>query len=147
MKADCGMTHSVLNKKRICGVTMAELLISLNIICLTIFIMAATLCMLMRSSQKNIDNSSAYIVADSVMKTFLAQNRENIGKDPYVGGYNEESTKLYAKKKFSYSLDLSEAGENLYYIIIKVTEIDSEIDNSDGKSETNAVISTLVNVQ
>ena len=67
-------------KKESKGVTLIELLVSLNIIAFGIFIMAVVMIMLLKSGQTSIDNSSAYIVADSVMKQFLSDNKGDLNK-------------------------------------------------------------------
>ena len=62
-------------KSKSTGVTLIELLVSLNIIAFGIFVMAIVMIMLLRSGQTSIDNSSAYIVADSVMKQYLSEHK------------------------------------------------------------------------
>lgn len=122
------------------GITMMELLVSLNIIVFGIFVMAMVMCMLLRTGQSNIDNSSAYIVADSVMKEFLSKNRTY---DSLVKGTGEsKGTFSYGEKKFSYSITAEPVSgtDDMLYIRATVEEIEA----SKGKKRMNAAISTLV---
>lgn len=118
------------------GVTMPELLVSLNIICFAIFVMAVVVLMLIRSGQKNIDNSSAYIVADSVMKVYLADNK-GILKNEVVNGVEN-----YGHKKYKYQIETSRSDvyQAMFYVKVSVTSVDAD----GAGTAVNAVISTIV---
>lgn len=118
------------------GVTMPELLVSLNIICFAIFVMAVVVLMLIRSGQKNIDNSSAYIVADSVMKVYLADNKGML-KNEVVNGVEN-----YGHKKYKYQIETSRSDvyQAMFYVKVSVTSVEAD----GAGTEVNAVISTIV---
>lgn len=112
------------------GLSLLELLVSINIIVFGIFIMAVVMCMLLKSGQKNLDNSSAYIVADSVLKEFIAKNKYDLNTAVYPA-----SSFTYGDRSFRYQIECKSTGDNLYYI--KAT-----VFSSDNKSP-DVVVSTL----
>ena len=127
-----------MRRKMTRGVTMTELLVSLNIIVFGIFVMAMVMMMLLRSGQKNIDNSSAYIVADSVMKEYLSKHIDSLEH-----GYDsrtENTPFSYADKKFHYKIEASQISGYGDMIYLKASV--EEIEASGGSSDMKAVIST-----
>lgn len=122
-------------KKHFRGITMMELMVSLNIICLAIFGMAVILCMLLRSSQENLDNSSAYIVADSVLKEYLEQNKYNL-----VETTTPTASVVYGDRTFNYQINCIDTGDNLFYIKVTVFD-DADLGGAAGSSKV--FVSTL----
>lgn len=140
------------------GVTLIELLVSLNIIAFGIFVMAVVMIMLLKSGQTSIDNSSAYIVADSVMKQFLSEHKGTLTGlmqkpegSTVTDGETITSTENFfdfSNKKFKYTIESTKVTDtaDMVYLKVTVTEI-STIDDSkniEGTTKKNAVITTLV---
>ena len=138
------------------GVTLIELLVSLNIIAFGIFIMAVVMIMLLKSGQTSIDNSSAYIVADSVMKQFLSDNKGDLNKLMQKSGTiadddhvtSEEKHFEFSGKKFKYIIESTKVKDtvDMVYLKITVTEIATtdSTGNEEGGTKKNAIITTLV---
>ncbi len=121
------------------GVTLLELLVSLNIIAFGIFIMAVVMVMLLKSGQKSIDNSSAYIVADSVMKQYLSDNKGD--KSKLLTGVSNANFE-FAGKKFTYKIEPTEVPDTADMVYLKTTVTQIEADG--GVTTKQAVITTLV---
>lgn len=128
------------------GVTMMELLISLNIIVFGVFIMAVVMCFMLRSSQTNIDNSAAYIVADSVLKSYVTDKAtfEELmeGQNSSFRSTGKGATVSYGDKVFSYEITAQKVADTADMVYLKATV--KEIEASGGKKGMNASISTLV---
>lgn len=143
-------------KKESKGVTLIELLVSLNIIAFGIFIMAVVMIMLLKSGQTSIDNSSAYIVADSVMKQFLSDNKGDLNKLMQTSGTitdnqhvtSDEKTFEFSSKRFKYIIESTKVADTADMVYLKVTvrEITTTDDagNEEGGTKKNAIITTLV---
>lgn len=99
------------------GMSMMELLVSINIIVLGVMIMAVVMCLMMKNSQKNLDTSSMYLAADSIMKEYIAKNKYDLSNDTVSNG-----SVTYANQTYRYNLSCSDTGNRLYYI--KVTVFD-----------------------
>ncbi len=125
------------------GVTLIELLVSLNIIAFGIFVMAVVMIMLLRSGQTSIDNSSAYIVADSVMKQYLSEHKESEASLlEGVPNSNNNGEFTFSGKTFRYTIEATKVPQttDMVYLRATVTEIEAE----GGGTRKNAVITTLV---
>ena len=128
------------------GVTLIELLVSLNIIAFGIFVMAIVMIMLLRSGQTSIDNSSAYIVADSVMKQYLSEHKGS--QEALLEGVpnaNNNGEFTFSGKKFKYTIEATSVANtaDMVYLKATVTEIETTDDNK-GKTKKNAIITTLI---
>lgn len=121
------------------GVTLLELLVSLNIIAFGIFIMAVVMVMLLKSGQKSIDNSSAYIVADSVMKQYMSDKKGD--KDKLLEGVSN-GVFDFAGKKFKYKIEPTFVTDSADMVYLKATVTQIEADG--GVTAKQAVITTLV---
>lgn len=139
------------------GVTLIELLVSLNIIAFGIFIMAVVMIMLLKSGQTSIDNSSAYIVADSVMKQFLSDSKGDLNALMQTSGAitdnqhvtSDEKHFDFSGKRFKYIIESTkvENTADMVYLKVTVTEVattDSTGHNEEGGTKKNAIITTLV---
>ena len=121
------------------GVTMLELLVSLNIIAFGIFIMAIVMIMLLKSGQSSIDNSSAYIVADSVMKQYISEKKGSVGT--LTEGVSNGKFQ-FAEKSFTYKIEANKVDNTADMVYIKATVTEIEADGGTTKKE--AVVTTLV---
>lgn len=124
------------------GVTLIELLVSLNIIAFGIFVMAVVMIMLLRSGQTSIDNSSAYIVADSVMKQYLSEHKTYDQLLIGVPNADNNGEFTFSGKTFKYTIEATHVADtaDMVYLRATVTEIQAE----GGGTQKNAIITTLV---
>jgi len=125
-------------KRNLKGLTLVEVFVTITIIVLAVFGMAVTLSMLMRASQKTVDHSAGYMAANSILRQFIADNRNHMEE---VTDREEEIT--FGYKKYKYKITVKKAASlDLYQITVIVLWSQADA-NSDHHRTLQAEVATM----
>lgn len=124
-------------KQKFKGLTLIEVMVTVTIIVLAIFAMCITMAMLMRASQKTVDHSQGYMAASSILRQYIADNRNRMRAENYEGDIT------FGYKKYRYVMNVVKAGSlDLFQITVTV-----KWSQADEKSQTTrdleAVVATM----
>ena len=126
------------SRQKIRGLTLVEVMVTVSIIVLAIFAMCITMAMLMRASQKSVDHSQGYMAASSILRQYIADNRNSMHATTHNGEI------MFGYKKYNYDMVVTKSGTlDLYQITVTVKWSQADEKNPDAIKKLEAVVATM----